>query len=76
MDTEQIQQQMRVQRATIDAKLDLLTDRASRARRRSVPALLTVLGILTAAIVWARTRSARGVLHSHSKVRPRVRTAG
>jgi hypothetical protein len=66
MDSEQIQQQMRIRRAAIDAKLDLLVDATATARCRGVPALIAIA--TTAAIMlWVRRRSARKAVPRHSK---------
>lgn len=58
MDTEQIQQAMRVRRAAIDVKLDLLVGRMATVRR-SVPAALAVMLVVSAIAMWARRRAVR-----------------
>ena len=62
MDAEQIQQQMRVRRAAIDAKLDRLQAAADTARRRSAGAFLiaTAVGVLAVWLVRRRTARRRG----------------
>ena len=61
MDTQQIQQQMRMRRASIDANLDVLRQTITRARRRTVPALIALASVLIAGMVWKR-RTARRVV--------------
>ena len=58
MDTQQIERSMRERRAAIDAKLDLLANRATMARRRAMPALI-VGTVAFAAVLWMRRRSVK-----------------
>jgi hypothetical protein len=58
MDSEQIQRQMRMRRAAIDAKLDLLLRATATARRRGLPTVIAIVS-MTALVVWIRRRSAR-----------------
>ena len=58
MDSEQIQQQMRIRRAAIDAKLDLLLDATATARRRGLPASIAI-ATTVAIMLWVRRRRAR-----------------
>ena len=74
MDTEQIQQQMRVRRAAIDAKLDLIATGTAVVRRRTLPAVVGMLSALAAGIVWARRRSKQRALQAPHT--PRLLTAG
>ena len=59
MDTQQIEQQMRERRATIDAKLDLLTRSAASAWRRGLPAVLGMAGAVAGLAAWSRRRGER-----------------
>ncbi len=64
MDSEQIQQQMRIRRAAIDAKLDLLVQATARARRRGLPALIAI-ATTAAFMLWVRRRRARKATLRH-----------
>ena len=55
MDTEQIQRQMNAHRLAIDAKLALLSTRASKARRTGAPIAIALL-VAAAAIMLVRRR--------------------
>jgi hypothetical protein len=60
MDPEQIERQMRIRRAAIDAKLDLLAARVGTVRRKAMPAVIA--GVIMIAALAARAvqrRSAR-----------------
>jgi hypothetical protein len=57
MDSEQIQQQMRVRRAAIDARLDDLHAATIAASRRSAIAVLLVASAGVLAMVWVRRRA-------------------
>ena len=59
MDSEQIQQQMRMRRAAIDAKLDALQAAMRTARRRSAAALLITVSASLLAIFLVRRRAPR-----------------
>jgi len=59
MDAEQIQQQMRIRRAAIDAKLDRLQAAADTARRRSAAAFLIATSVGLLAVWLVRRRAAR-----------------
>lgn len=59
MDTEQIEQRMRVRRAAIDAKLDLLARQTATARRFGVGAIAVVIGTVATALIWTRWRRRR-----------------
>ena len=59
MDSEQIQQQMRVRRAAIDAKLDALQAAMCTARRRSAAAVLITASVSLLAIFLVRRRAPR-----------------
>ncbi len=74
MDTQQIEQQMRVRRAAIDAKLDLIAKATAPARRRAVPALIGVTSALGALVFWMRRRRAQRALIT--RPRPRLVAAG
>jgi hypothetical protein len=73
MDTQQIQQQMRVRRAAIDAKLDLLDHTATEVRRRSMPVLIAAVSALSLILMWTRRRATRKALPGRS---PRLLPAG
>jgi hypothetical protein len=61
MDAEQIQQQMRIRRAAIDAKLDQLQAAAHRARRSATALLIaTSVGLLAVWLVRRRAARRRG----------------
>ena len=66
MDSEQIQQQMRIRRAAIDAKLDVLVDAAATVRRRGLPALIAIT-TWAAIVLWVRRRRAGKAVPRHSK---------
>lgn len=61
MDTEQIEQRMRVRRAAIDAKLDLLARQTATARRFGVGAIAVVIGTVATALIWTQWRRRRAV---------------
>ena len=61
MDAEQIQQQMRMRRAAIDAKLDQLQMATAAARRRSAVAVLVMASAGILALLWSRRRARRKV---------------
>lgn len=62
MDTQQIQQQMRVRRAAIDAKLDVIAQSTATVRRRSVPALIGIASVAGVFMLWFRRRNAQRAL--------------
>ena len=59
MDAEQIQQQMRIRRAAIDAKLDRLEAAVHTAGRRSATTLLIAASVSLLAFWLVRRRAAR-----------------
>ena len=59
MDAEQIQQQMKMRRAAIDAKLDRLQAAAHTAQRRSAAAFLIATSVSLLAVWLVRRRTAR-----------------
>ena len=59
MDTEQIQQRMRLRRAAIDEKLDLLTIETRATRRNSLRVLGALALAAATAVVWTRRRRKR-----------------
>ena len=59
MDAEQIQQQMRVRRAAIDAKLERLQAAVHTARQRSATAFLIATSVSLLAVWLVRRRAAR-----------------
>lgn len=76
MDTEQIEHQMTIRRAAIDAKLDLLAGRVRAVRRKSVPVVIAGVAMVATFAAWsfrrrtARQSKGRGVSPHH------VRKAG
>lgn len=69
MDTQQIQQQMRVRRAAIDAKLDLIAQSTATARRLTTPALIGIASVVGALILWVRRRNAQRALAARPTAR-------
>jgi hypothetical protein len=70
VDTEQISREMSVKRASIDRKLDLLSQRTIEARREALQGTVAVAVVSVAAItaIWLwrqnRIRRARRILQS------------
>ena len=57
MDTEQIQRQVNAHRSAIDAKLALLSQRATDARRTAPPIAIALLVAAAGVLLWRRRRS-------------------
>ena len=68
MDAEQIQQQMRLRRAAIDAKLDRLQATAQTARRRGVAAFFIATSVSLLAVWLVRRRATRHSRRRSSEV--------